>query len=269
MSGSDPTNDDPTHRLASLLVDARRSGQPITDVPDDLVPPDLVAADAVDDAVAEQLGQPVGWKIGCTSVAAQQALGSDGPFAGRVYQQDDDSGDGVALAADDLMVDPWLEGEFAFVLGTALPASADGYDRAAVVAAIATVHPAIELVGGRYEQFFGLPLSAIVADAGGNSRLVLGPAQPGVDLATLPAMTATMTVNGETAGEGTGASVMDDPVDALVWLANHLSGRGIGLEAGAVVTTGTATGLAPFPAGATAVAEFGGLGRVELRRAAS
>ena len=58
-----------------------------------------------------------------------------------------------------------------------------------------------------------------------------------------------------------------EPLEVLTWLANDLSGRGIGLRAGQIVTAGVA--VRPVPMGRSAVAVIGNLGRVEATLAAS
>ena len=65
---------------------------------------------------------------------------------------------------------------------------------------------------------------------------------------------------------GKGANVDGGPFGATAWLANELAKYGRALKAGDYVTTGTA--IAPFPYagdGKTAVADFGALGKVEVR----
>jgi 2-keto-4-pentenoate hydratase len=64
--------------------------------------------------------------------------------------------------------------------------------------------------------------------------------------------------------EGSGANVLGDPVEALVWLANDQRQRGDGLRAGQAVITGSCTGVNMAEAGDKARAEFGTLGAVEL-----
>lgn len=57
---------------------------------------------------------------------------------------------------------------------------------------------------------------------------------------------------------------MGDPAAAVAWLVNVLAGRGEHLPAGSIVLSGgitTSVGLTP---GATVVAEFDGLGSVEV-----
>ncbi|MGH1491324.1 MAG: 2-keto-4-pentenoate hydratase [Acidimicrobiales bacterium] len=254
--------------LATLLVAARNNAEAIASVPDELVPNDAVEAQLVDDHVAAISGWPVlGWKIGATSQAAQKALGASGPFAGRVYSILDNGAD---ISSAGVLGEPRIEGEFAFTLAEDLnfseSGSSDAPDRAAVVAAIANTRPAIEVVGGRYADMFGMPLVCLMADAGANGLLVLGDPVDDVDLSTLPEAAATMSVDGEILGIGVGADVYGDPVEALVWLVGHLAERGVSLKAGQVVTTGTATQILALPAGATAVATLTGIGTVSTSR---
>lgn len=254
--------------LASLLIEARSEGRPIDDVPADLVPVDAVEAQLVDDHVAARTGWPVlGWKIGCTSEHAQKLLGSPGPFAGRVYSVFDS---GVRLSADQFCSEPYLEGELAFTLDDDLdpagPGAAPPHSRQAVLAAVAAVRPAIEVVGGRYSTFIGAPLTLLIADAGVNTLLVIGDHVEGVDPDRLRSTGAEMQLDGTVVGSGSGADVLGDPVEALVWLANHLSARNIGLRAGQTVTTGTATQVAHLPVGARATAAFDGIGSVSVTR---
>jgi 2-keto-4-pentenoate hydratase len=55
-----------------------------------------------------------------------------------------------------------------------------------------------------------------------------------------------------------------DPVAAVAALASALAARGIGLEAGDWVSTGSATVPAPIAAGQTLVAAFGDLQSLEV-----
>ena len=80
----------------------------------------------------------------------------------------------------------------------------------------------------------------------------------------LAAAAATLSIDGEPTASGTGANVLGHPLNTLVWLANDLSGRGIGLDESAVVTTGSMTGMTPCRPGATAVGDFGLLGSVQV-----
>lgn len=249
--------------LAAALIEARTTGTPIEQLADELQPVDVTEAQRVDDRVAAAAGWEVrGWKIGCTSTHAQEVLGSPGPIVGRVYSVLDS---GAELGHHQVMGDLSVEGEFALVLGRDIRPD-DTLDRAAVLAAIAEVRPAIEVVGGRFTRFVGLPLPTLIADASGNSHLILGPPAAGFDPAELVGSAGTMTVDGQPAGAGTGADVLGDPINALEWLVAHLRERRVALFAGQVITTGTLTQLAGLPAGSTAHANFSGVGEVTVSR---
>jgi 2-keto-4-pentenoate hydratase len=57
---------------------------------------------------------------------------------------------------------------------------------------------------------------------------------------------------------------MGHPLNALTWLVNDRSERGVTLMAGQIITTGTCTGLIFAKAGDVAVADFGILGEVRV-----
>ena len=71
-------------------------------------------------------------------------------------------------------------------------------------------------------------------------------------------------VGGEVVSEGAGCNVLGDPWNVMVWLANQLSARGLTLEAGHVVTTGSAADVVQCRPGDTVTAEFGPIGRAEV-----
>ena len=72
-------------------------------------------------------------------------------------------------------------------------------------------------------------------------------------------------MNGEVASEGVGGNVLGDPWNALLWLANRLRERGRTLEAGHVVTTGSAADVVQCEPGDVVTADFGPLGTAEVR----
>ena len=105
----------------------------------------------------------------------------------------------------------------------------------------------------------------LIADNAIGGPLCLGPAAEGGRDHDLAAQPVTVCRNGEPAAEGFGRNVLGDPWNVLVWLANHLGARGATLEAGHIVTTGSATDIVQCRPGDTVTADFGPLGRVEVR----
>ena len=104
----------------------------------------------------------------------------------------------------------------------------------------------------------------MIADNGTDGALIYGAGVSdwrGLDLARVP---VSLRVGGEVVRAGSGANVLGDPLDALVWLANERSARGNGLRAGHIHNTGTATSMFTAGRGDEAVADFGPLGETRL-----
>ena len=131
-------------------------------------------------------------------------------------------------------------------------------------AAVASVHPAIEVPDSRYTDWLSMKAPDLIGDNAIGCLLCLGPAAAdGLDrdLAGQPVI---VRVNGEVVSEGAGRNVLGDPWNVMVWLANHLGARGLTLEAGHVVTTGSAADVVQCQPGDTVTAEFGPIGRAEV-----
>jgi 2-oxo-3-hexenedioate decarboxylase/2-keto-4-pentenoate hydratase len=248
---------------AGRLAAAWRDGLRIAALPESCRPKTPADGYRVQDALTAALGSAVlGWKVGATGAAVRKLLGARGPFAGRVlaprlYQS------GIALPPG-LYPNRGLEAEIAFVLAADLGPRKRPYTTKDVAAAVKQARLAIEVVDLR----FALPASevgvaSLIADQGVNGALVLGPAIRRWRDLDLAAVHAAMRVNDAVVGEGSGAGVLGNPLNALAWLANHRRRRG-GLAKGAVVTTGTLTGLHRAAPGDRALADFGRLGTVTL-----
>ncbi len=137
------------------------------------------------------------------------------------------------------------------------------YSRHEVMAAVADLHPAIEIPDSRYEDLPAAGMAQITADNGAAALLVMGPPADDWRALDLSRQSVTIRVNGAAVEEGSGANVLGDPANALVWLANELSARGIGLKAGQTVSTGSAANVVKVEPGDNVVADFGDLGVAE------
>jgi 2-keto-4-pentenoate hydratase len=209
-------------------------------------------------------GPLFGWKIAATSRAGQAHIGVDGPLAGRLLRERVlESGGTFRLGANHMRV---AEPEFAFRMAHDIAPRAAPYEAPDVLAAIGSLHPAIEIPDSRYEDFTAVGAPQLIADNACAHLFVLGAATAAdwrsMDLA---AHRVTAAVSGPKTGtthEGRGDNVLGGPLIALTWLVNELSGLGIPLERGQVVTTGTCAVPLPLSAGVAVSADFGQLGRV-------
>jgi 2-keto-4-pentenoate hydratase len=210
-----------------------------------------------------------GWKIAATSKAGQAHINVDGPLAGRLLaERVFEPGAEVPFGANSMRV---AEAEFAFRMGTDLPPRATPYPVEEVLSAVATLHPGIEIPDSRYDDFTTVGAAQLIADNACAHYYVLGPATTAdwrsMDLVE-HAVTGTVTRRGGPPGppvHGRGGNVLGDPRAALAWLVNELSGLGITLGAGQVVTTGTCIVPPAIAPGDRFDADFGALGRVATR----
>lgn len=248
---------------ADILIAARREQRQLDALPEAMRPTTLADGYAIQDAVRERFGDLVaGWKTGATAAAVQAKFGTDQPFAGPFFSKTVLKSPAVVPAAD--YFHRAIECEFAFRFGRALPVRAAAYGWAEIADAVDAVVPAIEIVGPRFTDLLFGRVPTAVADCAVNQGFVFGQASTdwlGLDL---PAHPVRLTVDGRVAADGTGANVLGDPRIALEWTVNHLQRRGIPVDAGQILSTGTTTGIVVLAAGEAAVADFGRLGQVAL-----
>ncbi|MBC9882661.1 hydratase [Bradyrhizobium sp. INPA01-394B] len=208
-------------------------------------------------------GTLFGWKIAATSVSGQKHINVSGPLAGRIMSDTVIADGGTASMKGNAM--RVGEPEFAFRMGRDLPPRAAPYTVDEVVAAVDTLHPAIEIPDSRFADFTSAGEAQLIADNACAHLFVLGTATSAnwraMDLVEeRPQITLR---GGRYLGHG--KNVLGDPLLALTWLANELSGLGLTLRAGQVVTTGTCHPPLPIEAGDHFAADFGVLGNVSVR----
>lgn len=250
-------------RLADLLAAARRDGRQLRDCPAELIPATAAEGYAVNALVAARLGWPqLGWKIAATTPVMQQRLRTGEPIYGRTFERFAVASPARFSRAE--LLDPLIECEFFFRLAKPLSPRAAPYSRDEVAAAVGAVHAGVEVAECRFPLDQLPPVPGVLADGAASGRYVIGREIADWRSADLAAMTVTLEVDGAVRRTGTGADVMEHPLNPLVWLANVLSASGEGLAAGALVSTGTATGMLLAKAGEHMVASYGGVPSVEF-----
>jgi 2-keto-4-pentenoate hydratase len=208
-------------------------------------------------------GKLFGWKIAATSEAGQKHINVSGPMAGRILSGTVIADGGTAATAGNEM--RVGEPEFAFRMGRDLPPRSSPYSVQDVLDAVDTLHPAIEIPDSRFADFVSAGAAQIIADNACAHLFVLGPPTTADwrarDLVEEKPVT---TLRGQQY-IGHGKNVLGDPRVALAWLANELSGLGVTLKAGEIVTTGTCHPPLPIQAGDVFAVDFGVLGKVSVR----
>lgn len=263
--GGDESLDEVRRAAADLLWRTWQEGQRLVALPDDLRPKTRAEGYAIQSRLERRSRWPLfGWKIAATSAAGQAHIGVDGPLAGRLLAERAlPDGAALRLGANHMRV---VEPEFAFRMGRSLAPRMEPYTVEDVLQAVETLHPALEVPDSRYEDFASVGAPQLIADDACAHQFVLGAAVRTAwrarDLAAHPVSAA---VAGGIERDGSGANVLGDPRIALAWLANELSGLGIPLKAGQVVTTGTCMAPLEVQPGDAVAADYGPFGRVSLR----
>jgi len=255
--------DESTQReLAVHLALLRKEKRAQSGLEPRLVPPDEATAYRVAALVAEELGWTVGgWKIAAMKEAMQRALRTDQPIYGRVFARF--IFESPATFEHRELLNPIPEVEYAARLGADLPPRAKAYSEAEVAAAVASLHPGLEIAECRFMHDAAFPApSAILADGAGSGSIVYGPAIADWRNADISGREATLSVGGVVRRRGTAKEALEHPVQPLTWLANELSRTGIGLKAGEMISTGTLTGMIRSAAGDDYLGDFGPFGQV-------
>ena len=264
----DPVNEQQIREAAELIWQHWSQGTALEALPPASRPATPADGQAIQRALPAVSGQSVvGWKIAATSVAGQQHIRVSGPLAGRLLsRQVGASGATMSLRGNRMRV---AEPEFAFRMAWDLRPRKQAYQWPEVLSALGSLHPAIEVPDSRFVDFAAAGEAQLLADNACAGRFVLG-APASVEWRALDLSTHRVSARCTGSGgpgvqrEGVGANVLGDPRRALVWLVNDLSGRGEGLRAGDVVTTGTCMQPLDVAVGDAVVADFGALGRVSV-----
>ena len=243
--------------FAENLIRARRKGGIPAPLPEH-VPGSAEDAYRVQDAVLASLGPAVGWKVGAGSPTSEPSCAP--VLTGGIMEL---SAAPVCVPAQ-IGIEVELAVRFArgFVASSAAP-TAD-----AVYAAIGSVHVAMELCASRLAVGAKAPPFVSLADNGMNFGFVIGP-RVDLDIRSWgnvhgKTQAARAIVDDKVVVETTGGHTHQDLFKLLVWQVGHVVTRRGGLPAGAVIATGSWTGLHWTTAPVKVAGEFPGIGRMEL-----
>jgi 2-keto-4-pentenoate hydratase len=212
--------------------------------------------------VAHYGGEQIGYKIACTNTAAQRQLSVSGPFYGSLLSAFCFNSPARLDAAQFFM--RVVEAEFSFRMARDLPPSPVPRSRDEVSDAVEGVIPSIEIVDSRFDDWLTIGCPSLIADNACNAAWVRGPLLTDWRRFDLAAQSVRVTVNGQLVREGSGAAVLDHPLNALQWLANTLSAQGFGLQTGQYITTGVTTEVYMAQRGDHIIADFGEVGAAEV-----
>ncbi len=254
---------------AEMLLKAEKSGQQCGLL--SLAYPGMTLEDAY--AVQQALIQvklasgrrKVGWKIGLTSRAMQQALNITTPDSGLLL--DDMVFAHGATVPKGRFIQPRIEAEIAFVMKSPL-AGAD-CTRADVIAATDYVTPSLEILDTRIlradpDTGEARIITDTISDNAANAGVVLSQERHAIDAHDLRWVGAIVQRDGVVEETGLGAGVLNDPVTSVLWLARRMAEYGQVIEAGDIVLSGSFIRPIECPSGSEIQADFGAFGSVAL-----
>jgi 2-keto-4-pentenoate hydratase len=242
-------------KAANLLLDSRRTGVPIEDLPEALRPVDLAEAYFVQDLLAEAYGPIGGWKIGAPTADATPWFA---PMPLAWMAPDGAEMNGVRRVRG-------LEAEIAFLIGNDLPPRPTAYTMDEVVDAIASCHPAIEVIESGLLDPLKAARMSMMGDLQMHGGFVYGAAVADWKKIDFTREQVMIAVDGVVRVERTGSNTSGNLMRLLPWLANEGAARTHGLKAGQWVTTGSWTGVTMADPGSASNIKFSTAGEVHLR----
>ncbi len=209
--------------------------------------------------------QQIGWKIGLTSRAMQDALKIDTPDSGILL--DDMLFADNATVPGGRFIQPRVEAEIAFVM--AAPLAGENCTRDDVIAATGYVAPSLEILDTRIlradpKTGQARVVADTIADNAANTGLVLGDQRHAIDAFDLRRVGAIVTRDGIVVETGLGAGVLNDPVISVLWLARRLAQYGQSIRAGDIVLSGSFIRPIESPPGTAIDADFGPFGQARV-----
>lgn len=255
-------------QAAGYLLQQRLALRPIVALPPALAPTGLTQGYAIQAELNHLLvdagmGEPVGYKIGCTTPVMQAFVSIDQPCAGRLFSRTVLQRSAVVPASG--FVRLGVECEIVVSLRQDLPPRPQPYTRDEVAQAVDCLMPGIELVDERYQDFHSLGVPTLVADDFFNAGCVLGDPVREWRSLDLAALRGQAWINEAPVASGLGELVMGHPLNALVWLANAQHEHQLpGLRAGEFVMLGSLIETQWLKAGDRVRIAIDGLGEAAL-----
>jgi 2-keto-4-pentenoate hydratase len=231
--------------------------------------PGLRSVQSMDDALCAQralvrrleqsLGPVAGYKAGLTNPVMQKRLGVDQPIRGVLLKGmllADGSEIAVSAAAR-----PLYEADFIVVVKDDGLARARSLQEAA--RSLSHVVPFIEVPDLMLDPAVKLTGPGLVAINAGSRLGVMGTPIPVQDSAefieSLASMTVVLMEDDRELAKGPGSAIMDNPLNAAMWLARDLERSGIRLKAGDVLSLGSFLPAQPPKPGTTGTVRYVGL----------
>ncbi|HUC18378.1 MAG TPA: fumarylacetoacetate hydrolase family protein [Acetobacteraceae bacterium] len=244
---------EPIDQAASILLEARRARSWLPSLPEACRPRSLEQCYAIQGRVLAELGPVAAWKVGAPNPGALPACAA---IADRTLFE---SGANLPATMFHLL---GIEAEIAYRFSADLPPRDRDYGLDELIAAIGSVHPAIEISDTRFVAWASQDRFSHVADQLNHGALVVGAGREDWQSIEVTSQKTVLSIDDRMTIEVVGGNPGGDPLRLLLWLANVGARPFGGLRAGTIVTTGSVTGVEFVTAPTKAEAQLPGIGSV-------
>ena len=198
----------------------------------------------------------IGWKVGLTAKVIHEQFGFHEPVFACILETQPS---GHVFGATEL-IHPGFETELCVRLSRGLEGNVSLEQ---VRAAVDVIHPSFEIIETRGDLVKQIALA--LADNGQQRSVVVGAPMHLAPTMELNQVEARVQLNGKEVATGLGSAVLGNPLNSIKWLAEKLGQYGRRLRPNDIIMTGSFVRQFPLEAGDIAIAEFSGIGRVEVR----
>ncbi len=181
-------------------------------------------------------GDVTGYKLALTSKAMQNMFGVNTPFKGNLFSETILHGDQVISLKNYGRLG--VEFELAIEIGENFGTNFNNMTVEECMRKVSSVYPAFELIDDRKADYSKVNLISTTADNSWNANTVLGSKSQNFSHLDFSVNQVFKSVNGNIETSVTGAA-LENPFNAVIWIADFLNKRGSELKKGQIVMTGS------------------------------
>ena len=181
-------------------------------------------------------GDVTGYKLALTSKAMQNMFGVNTPFKGNLFSETILKGDQVVSLKNYGRLG--VEFELAIEIGEDFGANFKNMTVEECMSKVSAVYTAFELIDDRKADYSKVNLISTTADNSWNANTVLGSKSQNFSHLDFSVNQVFKSINGNIETSVTGAA-LENPFNAVIWIADFLNKRGSKLKKGQIVMTGS------------------------------
>ncbi|MGB5720154.1 MAG: hypothetical protein WBM34_05610 [Woeseiaceae bacterium] len=247
--------------ISKRLVAARLGAEALPDFPGSL-PETMEQAYSIQSASLAQWPDDVGgWKVGLLSEADSQRFSAErlaGPiFRTSILHTESGSCETMPIYVGGFAA---VEAEFILELGTEVRPFGARYSNKQLIDIVSAMYVGAEIASSPMAAVNKLGPTCVVSDFGNNAGLILGPSIPNWSSRSLDSLTSSVTVDDVVVGKASADAIPGGPLQAMRFLLELCSTRGITLPVGTLISTGATTGIHEVTVASKSRVDFGELG---------